>query len=171
MNDESKDTQDERAAADAAGAAPPKPTLPDDSDGWRLTERAAWHLLEKNAADVVALDLRGHSDVCDFFLLASAESDVQVRAAARHLRDVLAAAGHKAKGIEGLDEGRWALLDYFDVVVHVFHVRSREYFQLERLWSEGNRVDLDHAWFADPQVAVRHPDLNFATAAGSGGAD
>jgi ribosome-associated protein len=171
MNDESKMTRDEQEAVGADGAAPAEPTLPDDSIGWRLTERAAWHLLEKNVDDVVALDLRGHSDVCDFFLLASAESDVQVRAAARHLRDVLAAAGHKAKGIEGLDEGRWALLDYFDVVVHVFHVRSREYFQLERLWSEGNRVDLDHAWFADPRVAVRHPDLNFATAAGSGGAD
>jgi ribosome-associated protein len=158
------DTSKTRGAAAA-------PTIPDDSDGWRLVERAAWHLLEKNADDVVALDLRGHSDVCDFFLLASGESDVQVRAAAKHVHDALAATGVKPKGSEGVNEGRWALLDYFDVVVHVFHVRSREYFQLERLWSEGRRLDLAAAYFADPLVAARHPDLNFATAAGAGGGD
>ncbi|MCP4571862.1 MAG: ribosome silencing factor [bacterium] len=163
MNDESKTDEDKQETVEF--------TLPDESDGWQLAERAAWHLLEKNAEDVVVLDLRGHSDVCDFFLLASGESDVQVRAAAKHLQDSLAAAGHKAKSCEGMNEGRWALLDYFDVVVHVFHVRSREYFQLERLWSEGGRQDLEPAWFADPQVAVRHPDLNFATAAGAGGTD
>ncbi len=83
----------------------------------------------------------------------------------------LAAAGHKPKSVEGTNGGRWALLDYFDVVVHVFNTRSREYFQLERLWSEGSRLDLKPAWFGDPTVAARHPDLNFATAAGFGGAD
>lgn len=169
MSDEQK--TDQEAPATAADAAPPEFAIPDDSDGWKLAERAAWHLLEKNADDVVVLDLRGHSDVCDFFLLASGESDVQVRAAAKHLQDVLVGAGHKPKSSEGMSEGRWALLDYFDVVVHVFHVRSREYFQLERLWSEGRRLDLGPAWFADPQVVARHPDLNFATAAGAGGTD
>ena len=149
----------------------PVPSIPDDSSGWALAERTAWHLLEKAAKDVVVLDLRGHSDVCDFFVIASGESDQQVRAAARHLHDALAAGGHKPKSIEGTNGGRWALLDYFDVVVHVFHTRSREYFQLERLWSEGSRLDLKPAWFTDPTVVARHPDLNFATAAGSGGAD
>lgn len=168
MTDETPRPQDD---ADATEAADSTPTIPDDTDGWKLVERAAWHLLEKSAGDVVALDLRGHSDVCDFFVLASGESDVQVRAAAKHLHDALVEAGHKPKGSEGMNEGRWALLDYFDVVVHVFHVRSREYFQLERLWSEGRRLDLEPVWFADPQVAARHPDLNFATAAGAGGAD
>jgi len=164
---EAKDRSEESREA---AAAPPSPTIPDASSGWALAERGAWHLLEKNARDVVVLDLRGHSDVCDFFLLASGESDVQVRAAARHLHDELLAAGHRPKSLEGTQEGRWVLVDYFDVVVHVFHVRSREYFQLERLWSEGARLDLEPVWFADASVAARHPDLNFATA-GRGAGD
>ncbi len=165
MTEEKKESQDQEAAAT------PTFTMPDDSAGWLLAERAGWHLLEKNAVDVVILDLRGHSDVCDFFVVASGESDVQVSAAAKHLHDALVTGGHKPKSTEGMGDGRWALLDYFDVVVHVFHTRSREYFQLERLWSEGHRIDLDPSWFADAAVAARHPELNFATAAGPGGTD
>ena len=90
---------------------------------------------------------------------------------ARHLRDKLLEEGVKAKGLEGLDGGRWALLDFFDVVVHVFHVRTREYFQLERLWGDAPRLDLEPAWFAAHGAGDRHPDLNFATAAGPGGAE
>ena len=157
----------------AAGTPEPaaEPTMPDTSDAWLLAERAAWRLLEKSADDVVVLDLRGRSDVCDFFLLASGQSETQVKALARHLRDRLLDEGAKAKGLEGLDGGRWALLDYFDVVVHVFHVRTREYFQLERLWGDAPRLDLEAAWFAAHGARERHPDLNFATAAGPGGPD
>jgi ribosome-associated protein len=155
--------------APTAAEPGPEPTMPDASEAWLLAERAAWRLLEKNAEHVVVLDLRGRSDVCDFFVLASGQSETQVKALARHLRDTLLDEGVKAKGLEGLDGGRWALLDFFDVVVHVFHVRTREYFQLERLWGDAPRLDLEPAWFAAHGARDRHPDLNFATAAGPGG--
>ena len=150
--------------------APSAPEMPDQSDAWKLAERAAWRLLEKNAQDVLVLDLRGRSDVTDFFVIASGQSDTQVRALARWVRDTQLEDGQKARGLEGVDDGGWALLDFFDVVVHVFHERTRAYFQLERLWGDAPRLDLEPAWFAAHGAAERHPDLNFRTAA-DGGAD
>lgn len=138
--------------------------FPDDSPAYRLAERCAWHLMEKKMDEVVVLDLRGRSDVCDFFVIASGVADTQVQAAARHTHDALAAAGHHAHAIEGMREGTWVLLDYFDVVVHAFHQRSRAYFQLERLWGDAPRLDLVPGWFAKAEVAARHPDLTFTTA-------
>ena len=149
---------------EAARTPVPAPTMPDDSPAYRLAERCAWHLLEKKLEDLVVLDLRGRSDVCDFFVIASGSADTQVQAAARHAHDELAAAGHHAHSIEGLREGRWVLLDFFDVIAHVFHQRSREYFQLERLWGDAPRLDLAPEWFGDPAVAARHPDLKFTLA-------
>lgn len=157
----------------AAGPPPAQPAtvMPDTSPAWLLAERVAWRLLEKAAAEVVVLDLRGRSDVCDFFVIASGHSDTQVRALAKWVRDSQLDDGQKARGQEGLDDGSWALLDFFDVVVHVFHQRTREYFQLERLWGDAPRLDLEPGWFAGHGAAGRHPDLNFTTAAGPGGAE
>ena len=139
--------------------------IPDDSAGYALAERAVWHLLEKNAVDPVVLDLRGLSDVCDMFVLATGTSSVQVKALAKHVHDELLAAGHRPAGVEGMQDGRWALLDFVDVVVHVFRPETREYYQLDRLWGDARRLDLAPAWFADPQVRARHPELNFGTVA------
>jgi ribosome-associated protein len=142
----------------------PERRLPDDTPGFALAERCAWHLLEKNLENVIVLDLRGSSDVCDFFVIGSGTANTQVQAGARYTHDELAAAGHHAHSIEGMTEGRWVLLDFFDVVVHVFHQQSREYFQLERLWGDCPRLDLAPGWFAAPEVAARHPGLNFTLA-------
>ncbi|MEN8008388.1 MAG: ribosome silencing factor [Candidatus Krumholzibacteriota bacterium] len=166
--DQEKDQEQSGIPDDAAKAAP---SLPDDSAGFVLAERACWHLLEKKAEDLVVLDLRGRSDVCDFFVLASGQSGIQVKALAKHLHNELVSAGHKPKGLEGMNDGRWALLDFFDVVVHVFHTPAREYFQLEKLWGDAPRLDLDLGWYAAGNVAERHPDLNFTVAADSGGTD
>lgn len=143
------------------GAEEQKPgfEVPDTSAGWRLAERAAWHLLEKQGEDVRVLDLRGISDVCDFFVLATGTSDVHVKALARHLRGQLLDVQEKARGVEGLDDGRWALLDFFDVVVHVFKHDVREYFQLERLWGDARTLEIAPEWFAADEVKARHPGL------------
>ena len=146
-------------------------TLPDDSQGFVLAELAGWHLLEKKGEDLVVLDLRGRSDVCDFFIIASGQSKIQVNALAKHLHRALLGAGHHPKGLEGMDQGRWALLDFFDVVVHIFHSEAREYFQLEKLWGDAPRLDLDSLWYTSPDTAGRHPDLNFTTTFGAGSAD
>ena len=145
--------------------------LPDDSQGFALAELAGWHLLEKKGEDLVVLDLRGRSDVCDFFIIASGQSKTQVNALAKHLHRALLGAGHHPKGLEGMDKGRWALLDFFDVVVHIFHTEAREYFQLEKLWGDAPRLDLDSLWYTSGDTAGRHPDLNFTTTFGAGSAD
>lgn len=143
-------------------------TIPDESPSWALAERICWHVMEKKGEDVVVLDLRGRSDVCDFFVVASGKTTTQVQAIARHVNTMLAGVGQKPKGIEGQDQGRWSLLDYFDVVVHVFVEEAREYFQLERLWADSMRLDVDPIWFQDPGVRARHPEVNFTTAADLG---
>lgn len=96
---------------------------------------------ERNARDGVLLDLRGLSDATDYFVLLSGDSDVHVRAIARNIQETLEEAGYEAAGVEGEGQGRWILLDYFDLVVHVFLPRVREYYQLERLWGDAPRVE------------------------------
>ncbi len=101
-----------------------------------LLRRAFELCLERNAREPLVLDLRGLSDATDFFLIASGDSDVHVRAIAEHLREELAREGVKPAGVEGERSARWVLIDYIDVVVHVFHPRVREFYQLERLWGD-----------------------------------
>ena len=80
------------------------------------------------------LDLRGLSDATDFFLLASGSSDTHVRALAEYVVETLGTADRPVHHVEGMKAGRWALLDYVDFVVHVFHPSLREFYSLERLW-------------------------------------
>src|SRR5512132_3643848 len=108
-----------------------------------LARRAAQLCLDMKATDVVLLDLRGVSDMTDFFVIASGTSDTHVRSIAQHVRDELkkeqgAAVNHE----EGVTQGRWALLDYVDFVVHLFHPTLRQFYQLERLWSDAETVAL-----------------------------
>jgi len=140
--------------------APLAPTvMPDESPGFLLAERAAYHLLSVQAEDVVVLDLRRLSDVCDFFVLGSGAADVQVKAMAREVRDGLLEVGEKPSGHEGEDDGRWVLLDYVDVVVHALKADVRDYYQLERLWADAGALVIDRAHLASDGFRQRHPDL------------
>ena len=102
--------------------------------------RAADLALERKASDVLVLDLRGISSATDYFVLASGSSDVQVRSVAEHVRDELRSDGVRADHVEGLRAGSWVLLDYIDMVVHVFHHQAREFYQLETLWGDAPRI-------------------------------
>lgn len=102
-------------------------------------ERAAALALERKADDVVGLDLQGISTATDYFLLATGKSDIQVRAIAEHVIDELKKESLRPSHVEGLQEGRWILVDYFDFVVHVFHPSVREFYQLEALWGDAPR--------------------------------
>lgn len=86
--------------------------------------------------DIVVLDLRTLCDATDYFVVASGSSDTHVRALGERLEEALAGDGMKPHHVEGLRQGRWALLDYVDFVVHLFHPTLREFYQLERLWAE-----------------------------------
>lgn len=102
--------------------------------------RAAQVLLDNKANDVVMLDLRPVSDMADFFIVASGTSDTHVRATAGHVVEELKKEGIRVHSVEGLEQGRWVLLDYVDFVVHVFHPTLRSFYQLERLWGDAPAV-------------------------------
>ena len=93
-------------------------------------------LLDRKAIDPVVLDLRGLSSATDYFVIVSGTSDAHVRGMAEHLVTALAPAGVEPHHVEGLQQGRWVLLDYVDFVVHVFHPELRDFYQLERLWGD-----------------------------------
>ena len=82
------------------------------------------------------LDLRHVSDATDFFVIASGTSDTHVRTLAESVLEAIEEHGEHPHHVEGVTAGRWALLDFVDVVVHVFHPTLREYYQLERLWAD-----------------------------------
>jgi len=92
------------------------------------------------ARDMVALYLRGLNDATDWFVIASGTSDAHVRGIAQSVQDRLTHAGFKAHHVEGLAQGRWVLLDFVDIVVHLFHPEARAFYQLERLWHDAPRL-------------------------------
>jgi ribosome-associated protein len=96
----------------------------------------------KKAERIVGLDLRGLDGVADYFLVCSGTSEPQVKAIAEAVEDQLRAIGAKPWHVEGREGRRWVLLDFVDVVVHVFHEKLREYYMLERLWGDARSVDL-----------------------------
>jgi ribosome-associated protein len=105
-----------------------------------LVRMAMEAALDKKAEDVEALDLHGLSSVADWFLIASGGSDTQVRAIADGIRERLAGRGIEPIGTEGYNAGTWVLVDYADLVVHVFHREKRAYYALDKLWSDAPRI-------------------------------
>ena len=82
------------------------------------------------------LDLRGLCDATDFFVIATGTSDTHVRSLAEKVIETMRQAGRRPHHVEGLTSGRWVLLDFVDLVVHVFHPTLRDFYQLERLWAD-----------------------------------
>jgi ribosome-associated protein len=95
----------------------------------------------KKAQDVVVMEVRDLIVITDFFVLASGTSDRQVRTVAQEIENALRARGMKPVRREGQREGRWVLLDFVDFVAHVFHQEERDYYGLERLWSDAPLVE------------------------------
>ena len=108
-----------------------------------MAEKAALAALSKKAADLVVLDLAGLTIIADYFVICSGESTTQVRAIAEHVEDECARMGVKPLGVEGMDFSHWVLLDYGDIIVHVFERDTREYYSLEKLWMDAPVVKVD----------------------------
>lgn len=98
--------------------------------------------LDKKALEPVLLDLSDEDSYTDYLLVVSARSDRQVRSIADHVTEALLAEGYKLLGVEGRREGRWALVDFGDLVVHVFYHPLREFYDVEGLWGDAKRVPL-----------------------------
>ncbi|TSE00028.1 ribosome silencing factor [Skermania sp. ID1734] len=98
---------------------------------------------EKLAADVVVLDVSEQLVITDCFVIASAPNERQVNAIVDNVEEKLRLAGHKPVRREGTREGRWALLDYIEIVVHIQHNEERDFYGLERLWKDCPKVPVD----------------------------
>ncbi len=110
----------------------------------RLANLIGQYALEKKAGDVKVLDLRKLADVTDYFLICSAEVELQARAIADHIVESLKKKGVRAWHAEGYQNSKWILIDYVDVVVHIFYEPTRDVYSLERLWSEAPVVHDPH---------------------------
>jgi ribosome-associated protein len=98
--------------------------------------------LEKKARDLVVMEVRELTSIADYFIICSGSSDRQVQSIAQGIDDNLSAAGHSPLSVEGANRGHWVLMDFSDVIVHVFYEPVREFYDLEGLWGHAPRVDL-----------------------------
>ena len=96
---------------------------------------------DKKAMNLVALNLEGLSMVTDYFVICHGNSETQVQAIATEIRKRAVEKGVTVRGIEGVNTARWVLVDLGDVVAHVFHREDREYYNIERLWSDAKVVE------------------------------
>jgi len=102
--------------------------------------RAALFASEKQAIDIIVLDLRKVTDFCDYFMICSGAVDVHIKAIYQHIENELVKIGWKPNHIEGRENYRWVLMDYIDLVVHVMQPDARGYYSLERVWGDAPRV-------------------------------
>jgi len=98
--------------------------------------------LDKKAVDVVVLDLRHTPAFTDFFVLCSGHNQRQVKAIADAVEEALKAAKVRPAHVEGHDRAEWILMDYFSFIVHVFSPQTREFYSLERLWGDAERIEV-----------------------------
>jgi ribosome-associated protein len=134
MNPATRKTQLEERAAGLAG------TEPSEIDPSELAHLIVEIATDKKANDILMLRTAEVTSMADFFVICSGRSDRQVQALARSIVDQLREQGVRPLGVEGLSSGRWVLVDYASVVVHLFTPQEREYYGLERLWSEAAPV-------------------------------
>jgi ribosome-associated protein len=118
-------------------------------------------LQEKKGMDILLLDLREVTDLLDYFLLCTGSSPQHVKALAEEVERELKRENERPLHVEGLKEGRWVLLDYVDVAVHIFRRETREFYALERLWGDAPRTAFESSAAPDPAPETR-PGFQFA---------
>jgi ribosome-associated protein len=101
--------------------------------------------LDKKAQDIVVLDLRHTPAFTDYFVLCSGQNHRQVKAIADAVEEALRAAKVRPAHVEGYDRAEWILMDYFNFIVHVFSPQTREFYSLERLWGDAERIEVADA--------------------------
>ena len=106
-----------------------------------LVEKIVKVLDDKKAEEIKVIKISELTVMSDYFIIANGTSNTHVRALAEEVEDVIANEGEEARSIEGRSTG-WILLDYSEVVVHIFTPRDREYYNLERLWQDGEEIDI-----------------------------
>jgi ribosome-associated protein len=107
---------------------------------------AAEAALDKTAFDLVVLEVEHLNSIADYFIVATGRSDVQVQAIARGVEERLSLDGARPLAIEGLAHAHWVVLDYADVVIHLFLEPARDFYRLERTWTDAREVELPEPW-------------------------
>ena len=100
-------------------------------------------LEEKKAEDIRVIDISEVSVLADYFIIASGNNRIQVQAMADEVEDRLGRAGAVPKQIEGYQAGNWVLLDFGDVIIHIFDAQNRLFYDLERIWKDGTQISPD----------------------------
>lgn len=99
-------------------------------------------LFDKKGSNIIAIDVKGISSITDYVIIADGNVDRHVIALAKEVEDIMRDAGEKPDHVEGMQNGDWVVLDYFQVVIHLLVPEMREKYQLERLWPDGKVIDL-----------------------------
>lgn len=107
-----------------------------------MTKIAIAALEDKKAEDISVIDISGVSVLADYFIIANGNNKSQVQALIDSVEEKLGRAGHHPKNVEGYQTGNWILMDYGDVIVHVFDRQNRLFYDLERIWRDGKKVDI-----------------------------
>lgn len=102
---------------------------------------AARLMYENKCEQIVVMDLRGVSPICDFFVIANGTSERQMRAVVDHVKKMGKERGETPYGVSGYDESKWIVVDYVDVIIHLFDGEHRAYYDLDSLWGENEPVD------------------------------
>ena len=98
-------------------------------------------LTKRKAYDIVKIDVQEKTSIADYFIIASARSTTQVKSLAEFCEAEAEKAGAKILRKEGLQDGRWAIIDFGDVILHIFNDETRLFYHLERLWGEGEKIE------------------------------
>ena len=111
-------------------------------NAWDKTLLLTQAALEKKACDLVVLEVRALTSISDYFIICSGRSDRQVQSIAQGVEQAALKQGTKPYAVEGAGRGHWVLMDFSDVIVHVFYEPVREFYDLDGLWSDAPRVEL-----------------------------
>ena len=105
--------------------------------------------LDKKADNVVVLDLKGLSSIADYFVICSGQNRAQIRAIADSIDEHFSKEKIQPLGKEGIDTGRWVLMDYGDMVVHIFDEETRAFYNLDKFWMDAKRISVKQGLDAD----------------------
>lgn len=114
-------------------------------DKTTIAEQVVTFALDRKALTPIIIDLRDEGAYTDFLIIVSGTSDRHVQAIAEHVGHAMKDIGHPPYGMEGLKDGQWALVDFGDAVLHVFHQFTRDIYRLEELWKDAPRLPVPAA--------------------------
>ncbi len=107
-----------------------------------MTKLAVKALQDRKAGDIRVIDIRSVSVIADYFLIASGSNPRQIKALSDSVEETLGRAGYEPRQIEGYNSASWILMDYGDIIIHIFSEESRIFYDLERIWRDGKDIDV-----------------------------